>query len=124
MAAVDLSDHDIDQLLSSAELSLASKQADQAVSLNGNGNGNSSLTPATKPSPSTMLVGKAVKDVREKSETLRVPRLKSDKKVRTRAYSLSIRFSYDEILTQLRMTRRRAPVMGADPATSMIFIIS
>lgn len=81
MAAVDLSDYDIDQLLSSAELSVASKQA-QAVALNGNGNGNSSLTPATKPSPSTMVVGKAVKDVRDKPETLRVPRLKSDKKVR------------------------------------------
>lgn len=120
MAAVDLSDHDIDQLLSSAELSLASKQADQAVALNGK---QQSLTLAPKaPPPSTMLVGKAGKETGDKPElALRVPQLKSDKKVRARAHP--IRFSYEEILSQTRMTRRRAPVMGTDPATSMIFFV-
>lgn len=45
---------------------------------------------------------------------------------RTRRYAPSpipTHISYEEILSQTRMTRRRAPVMGADPATSMIFFV-
>lgn len=82
MAAVDLSDHDIDQLLSSAELSLA-KPADQAVA---EGEQHLTFVPKT-PSLSTALVGKAGetgKSVTGKPElALRVPQLKTKgKKVR------------------------------------------
>jgi hypothetical protein len=79
MAAIDLSDHDIDQLLSSAELSLAGKPADQSVRQA------RALTAPKTPSPSTALVGKAIQDTTGKKEplALRVPQLKSkDKKVR------------------------------------------
>lgn len=71
-----LSDHDIDQLLSSAELSMASK-AGQSVAVNTQPK---DLTIASRPPPSTALVPK----VKEKHElALRVPQLKSkDKKVR------------------------------------------
>ncbi|KAK7717302.1 dTDP-fucopyranose mutase [Diaporthe eres] len=79
MAAVDLSDHDIDQLLSSAELSLASKPADQAVAVNGQ------QQPDTRPRSTftpKALVGKAGKETEAKPElALRVPQLKSKKSV-------------------------------------------
>lgn len=111
MAAVDLSDHDIDQLLSSAELSLASKPADQAVAVNGQ------QQPDTRPRSTITpkaLVGKAGKETEAKPElALRVPQLKSKK---VRAHIHFIRYSYEENLSQTQMTRRRAPVMGADPA--------
>lgn len=80
MAAVDLSDHDIDQLLSSAELSLAGKPADQSVAVKGN----QQPTQAPKIPPPTALVGKAGKETGKKQPelALRVPQLKSkDKKV-------------------------------------------
>lgn len=116
MAAVDLSDHDIEQLLSSAELSLASKPADQTVAV-----GKESLTLAPEANTPTALVGKVGKETggRKPELALRVPQLKSNKKVST--HPLPIRYSYEEILSQTRMTRRRAPVLGADPAPSMIF---
>lgn len=82
MAAVDLSDHDIDQLLSSAELSLASKPTDQAVATK---DSQQSLTLAPKAPAATRLVGKAGKETGNKQPelALRVPQLKSkDKKVR------------------------------------------
>lgn len=81
MAAVDLSEHDIDQLLSSAELSLAGKQqADQAVAVKGQQH----LTLAPKPpSPPTALADKAGKKLETPELSLRVPRIRSrDKKVR------------------------------------------
>lgn len=83
----DLSDHDIDQLLSSAELSLASKQAGQSV-VNGKPK---DLTIAPRPSPSTALVPKVGKETGVKHElALRVPQLKSkDKKVRAITHSHS-----------------------------------
>lgn len=124
MAAVDLSDHDIDQLLSSAELSLAGQTADQSVALKGTQQ--VTLGPKTTATP-TALVGKAGKERKQPELALRTPQLKSkDKKVRARPsfHLLFTRFSYEEILSQTRMTRRRAPVMGADPATNMIFLCS
>lgn len=81
MAAVDLSDHDIDQLLSSAELSLAGKTADQSVALKGTQQ--VTLAPKTTSTP-TAIVGKAGKETGKKPElALRTPQLRSkDKKVR------------------------------------------
>lgn len=85
MAAVDLSDNDIDRLLSSAELSLASKPADQTAVLNGK------QQPDTRPRSTitpTALVGKAGKENgdRKPELALRVPQLKSEKKVRARIH--------------------------------------
>ncbi|KAJ0116418.1 rrna-processing protein fcf2 [Diaporthe amygdali] len=80
MAVVDLSDHDIDQLLSSAELSLASKPTDQAVATK---DSQQSLTLAPKAPAATGLVGKVGKEAGNKQPelALRVPQLKSkDKK--------------------------------------------
>lgn len=80
MAAVDLSDHDIDQLLISAELSLAGKQqAEHAVAVKGQ-----HLTLAPKPpSPPTALAGKTGQKLETPELALRTPRIKSrDKKVR------------------------------------------
>lgn len=76
-----MSDHDIDQLLSSAELSLAGKPADQAVAVKSK---QQSLTLAPKaPSSPPVLVAKAGKETGKPELALRVPQLKSKgKKVR------------------------------------------
>ncbi|POS81435.1 rRNA-processing protein FCF2 [Diaporthe helianthi] len=78
MTAVDLSENDIDQLLSSAELALASKPADQSVPVS---NINMTLAPKASSSSSTALVSNG-KDSTEKQEllSLRVPRVKSNDK--------------------------------------------
>lgn len=80
MAAVDLSENDIDQLLSSAELSLASRQSDRAVAVNSKPdavNNKANLTLAVKaPSPPTTSVGKPLTGNKH-DLTLRVPQLKS-----------------------------------------------
>lgn len=88
MTTVDLSDHDIDQLLSSAELSLASRQAGQSVAVNDKPK---DLTIAPRRSPSTASVPKVGKETGVKHElALRVPQPKSkDKKVRAIIHSHS-----------------------------------
>lgn len=86
MTTVDLSDHDIDQLLSSAELSLA-KQAAQSVAVNDKPK---DLTIAPRRS-STASLPKVGKETGVKHElALRVPQPKSkDKKVRAITHSHS-----------------------------------
>jgi hypothetical protein len=81
MAAADLSEQDIDQLLSSAELSLAGKKADQPVAPKGK---QQTLVPKT-PLSSTSLAGKATQESHKKVAelSLRVPQIRSTgKKVR------------------------------------------
>lgn len=85
MAAVDLSDHDIERLLSSAELSLASKPADETVTVSGK------QQPDARPRSTitaTALAGKAGKETgdRKPELALRVPQPKSDKKVRAHVH--------------------------------------
>lgn len=79
MAAVDLSDHDIDQLLSSAELSLAVKTADQSVALKGT----QQVTLAPKTTATATAMVKTGKRLEQPELALRTPQLSKDKKVRT-----------------------------------------
>lgn len=112
------SDQDIDRLLSAAEASLADKASSQAVATKSKQQ--SLVTPAKAPTSAPAADSKAGKVKTEKKEelTLRVPQLKiKDKKVCHHSLLWSTPLLYEEIISQTRMTRRRAPVMGADPAT-------
>lgn len=119
---LDLTEDQIEQLLSAAEASLpdtsaASKpvRAKQPKSLAPAASA-ASATSAAQPANSS-----AGKDV-----TLRVPHPGSKEK-KVCSPSRLVQFCpllHDESKSQIRMTRRRAPVMGADPAPPMILICS
>lgn len=121
--ARDLTDDQIEKLLSAAEASLASKPAGQAVAPKAKQQDVHALAKAGVAKPGNAKDDSAAVKAPEEL-TLRVPQLKSkDKKVRFLPSQLDI-LLHDESNSQTRMTRRRAPVLGADPAPPMIYFCS
>lgn len=125
--AADLTDDQIEQLLSAAEVSLANKPAVTAAVAGKPKQQQNVAVMAKAPTTAEATVDKAGKDAVKPSKELelRVPKLKVNvKKVRTLFFFVTpFALLHDETKSQICMTRRRAPVLGADPAHKMIFYL-
>lgn len=120
--AATLSDLDIDSLLSAAEASLADQASNQTLAVESKQQ--SLVVPAKAPTSASAANGKAGKEKTEHKKeelTLRVPQLRAKGKKVCHFFVFESPSCMRKFYPKHNMTRRRAPVMGANPAPYMIF---